>query len=545
MLDGAYSNHGKLWILLAFVSAARLPLATHHTVRTLLRSWCTMISKRTVENVFIGIAIVVLALNATVKLVARSAVWRAQQRAHENALWSVDRKEVALEIDSWTRYRLDSAQEWAPLFPQGGVIHLGPDHTLLPPGKYITMFQYLEYPASRGKIHIKSQNPYVEPFFDSGFMNNKADFAPIRWSYKKTREVARRMDAFRGELASHHPHFHPASPAACRDIDIKTAGWWAFSAGCRRLGGGRWPPPSRLMLQVHPHDNQKCVLTGQNAHTDGERAQLPFGAMCPPDMGEIRDLIWRACRVRDVRGDDVHDPADDAQIGVVVLGREVSVFRHRELVLVLDGAVDGNSERRLLCPREIRRGALVRRVADEADVRPEQGVFERDGAPPLADVRDEDVERQSAFLVLLFLLRRLRVMACAASEDMLERALEPLYGSAPTNLHLSKVVWASCILGSFAPSVPIARATFGLGLLLYVLPHSSYWFAVFTGRMGDPIWGPIATHLGVLMPILSLGVAIVKALQVSAPTDAALGWNSTLLILCASQADVPYPEGRP
>ena len=44
------------------------------------------------------------------------------------------------------------------------------------------------------QIHIKSQNPYVEPFFDSGFMNNKADFAPIRWSYKKTREVARRMD---------------------------------------------------------------------------------------------------------------------------------------------------------------------------------------------------------------------------------------------------------------------------------------------------------------------------------------------------------------
>ena len=73
------------------------------------------------------------------------------------------------------------------------------DHSLLPPGKYITMFQYLEYPASRGKIHIASSNPYVEPSFDSGFMNNKADFAPIRWSYKKTREVARRMD---GELLS-------------------------------------------------------------------------------------------------------------------------------------------------------------------------------------------------------------------------------------------------------------------------------------------------------------------------------------------------------
>lgn len=31
------------------------------------------------------------------------------------------------------------------------------------------------------------------------------------------------MAAFRGELTSHHPHFHPASPAAAKDIDIETA----------------------------------------------------------------------------------------------------------------------------------------------------------------------------------------------------------------------------------------------------------------------------------------------------------------------------------
>jgi alcohol oxidase len=73
------------------------------------------------------------------------------------------------------------------------------------------------------QIHISSPDPYTEPTFDSGFMNNKADFAPIRWSYKKTREIARRMDAYRGELTSHHPRFHPASPAAAQDIDIRTA----------------------------------------------------------------------------------------------------------------------------------------------------------------------------------------------------------------------------------------------------------------------------------------------------------------------------------
>lgn len=29
--------------------------------------------------------------------------------------------------------------------------------------------------------------------------------------------------AFRGELSSHHPRFHPASEAAAVDIDIQTA----------------------------------------------------------------------------------------------------------------------------------------------------------------------------------------------------------------------------------------------------------------------------------------------------------------------------------
>ncbi|EIW62184.1 alcohol oxidase [Trametes versicolor FP-101664 SS1] len=131
-------------------------------------------------------------------------------------------KEMGPEFNElWDRYFKDKPDK--PVMFGSIVAGAYADHALLPPGKYVTMFQYLEYPASRGKIHVKSANPYVEPFFDSGFMNNKADFAPIRWSYKVTREIARRMDAFRGELTSHHPHFHPASPAACRDIDIKTA----------------------------------------------------------------------------------------------------------------------------------------------------------------------------------------------------------------------------------------------------------------------------------------------------------------------------------
>jgi hypothetical protein len=62
----------------------------------------------------------------------------------------------------------------------------------------IVIFEFVQ-------IHIKSANPYVEPEFDSGFMNNKADFAPIRWSYKKTREVARRMDCMLSLLSESCP----------------------------------------------------------------------------------------------------------------------------------------------------------------------------------------------------------------------------------------------------------------------------------------------------------------------------------------------------
>ena len=49
------------------------------------------------------------------------------------------------------------------------------DHMLLPPGKFFTMFHFLEYPFSRGSTHIVSPNPYDAPDFDAGFMNDARD----------------------------------------------------------------------------------------------------------------------------------------------------------------------------------------------------------------------------------------------------------------------------------------------------------------------------------------------------------------------------------
>ena len=95
------------------------------------------------------------------------------------------------------------------------------------------------------------------------------------------------------------------------------------------------------------------------------------------------------------------------------------------------------------------------------------------------------------------------------------RALQPLYGTAARDYHLNKVVWAACIFGSLAPTIPAWPAVLVGGILLSAMPMSTYWVAVLTGRLGDPVWGPVVTHLSVIGPVIYLASALVKALQVS------------------------------
>ncbi|GAA5957635.1 hypothetical protein JCM21900_000775 [Sporobolomyces salmonicolor] len=171
------------------------------------------------------------------------------------------------------------------------------DHSLLPPGKYFTMFSYLEYPASRGKIHIQSKNPHAQPFFDSGFMNHPADFAPIRWGYQKSREVARRMDAYRGELTSHHPHFHPGSPAASRDIDLVTAKQLLPDGLTVGIHMGTWSRPSdpELVRQKvkedikYSEEDIKAIDDWVADHVETTWHSLGTCAMKPREKGGVVD----------------------------------------------------------------------------------------------------------------------------------------------------------------------------------------------------------------------------------------------------------------
>jgi alcohol oxidase len=97
----------------------------------------------------------------------------------------------------------------------------------MPPGKFFTIFHF-EYPFSRGSTHITSANPYEAPDSDAGFVNDKGDMTPMVWGYIKSRETARRMDVYAGEVESMHPFYAFDSPARALDMDLATTNAYAL-----------------------------------------------------------------------------------------------------------------------------------------------------------------------------------------------------------------------------------------------------------------------------------------------------------------------------
>ncbi|KAI5790242.1 GMC oxidoreductase-domain-containing protein [Geopyxis carbonaria] len=92
---------------------------------------------------------------------------------------------------------------------------LGPQE-LMPRYNYITAGIFANYPVSRGSVHISSTDPGAHPDFDAGFLSNPIDMHVLKWAYKRSREVLRRMQSYRGEMAVTHPQF-PAGSAAVAD----------------------------------------------------------------------------------------------------------------------------------------------------------------------------------------------------------------------------------------------------------------------------------------------------------------------------------------
>ncbi|KAF9230058.1 GMC oxidoreductase-domain-containing protein [Melanogaster broomeanus] len=95
------------------------------------------------------------------------------------------------------------------------------DHSILPPQKFITVEYYILYPESTGRVHIGSgDDANVALDFDPGIISKySADLPPLTMLYKRSRELARRMPCYRGEVPLYNPQFAADSPAACKETD--------------------------------------------------------------------------------------------------------------------------------------------------------------------------------------------------------------------------------------------------------------------------------------------------------------------------------------
>ncbi|CAI7576515.1 unnamed protein product [Penicillium glandicola] len=157
------------------------------------------------------------------------------------------------------------------------------DHMHMPPGKFFTMFHFLEYPFSRGHTHIQSADPYEVPDFDAGFMNDKRDMAPLVWGYIKSRETARRMSSYAGEVTAMHPQFAFNSSARAQDMDLATTKAYAgsnhISAGIQH---GSWTTP------LEPGKQPSASTLNSNRHE--ARASLEYS---DEDIQHIEKWISR------------------------------------------------------------------------------------------------------------------------------------------------------------------------------------------------------------------------------------------------------------
>lgn len=90
------------------------------------------------------------------------------------------------------------------------------DPASVPAGQYITTGTYTAYPYSRGHVHITGSSHDSPLDFDAGFLSDKNDIDLEKqvWAYKMQREVMRRTNHYRGELAAGHPAFPEGSAAA-------------------------------------------------------------------------------------------------------------------------------------------------------------------------------------------------------------------------------------------------------------------------------------------------------------------------------------------
>ncbi|GJC87682.1 alcohol oxidase [Colletotrichum liriopes] len=120
---------------------------------------------------------------------------------------------------AWDRDFRDSPNR--PLMVMGLFnAYFGDPDALPDDAEYVTTAPWVTYPYARGHIHVTGSEIDDSYDFDPGWLldENDIDLKSHVWGYKTQRSIARRMEIFRGELASGHPRFLNTSAAAVVEV---------------------------------------------------------------------------------------------------------------------------------------------------------------------------------------------------------------------------------------------------------------------------------------------------------------------------------------
>ena len=113
----------------------------------------------------------------------------------------------------WTQPLQRRSSNYVTSFPS--------DASQLQVGQYFALTPYIVYPLSRGYVHITGPELSDTLAFEAGILADadEIDVKKCRWAYKMQRGIARRMETYRGEVASSHPRFPKGSQAVCIETD--------------------------------------------------------------------------------------------------------------------------------------------------------------------------------------------------------------------------------------------------------------------------------------------------------------------------------------
>lgn len=163
---------------------------------------------------------------------------------------------------------------------------------------------------------MKCNDPAADPVLEGFYVTDQNDLAVCCYAYKKTREIARTMQGYRGEFGPSHPPFDPNGPAAIDPLhDEAAAGKIHAQTNAPSLEENRDALPAKIdTLRVHESadeiQHKKITYTAEDdlvlekwMRGNAGTTWHPLGTcqIAPKEKGGVVDERLRVYGVKNLR----------------------------------------------------------------------------------------------------------------------------------------------------------------------------------------------------------------------------------------------------